>query len=222
MRESRENAILRCSEGLFMENGYDDTTMREIAEAANVSLGLASYHFKSKRHIALKIMDTYLRFLKAKLCAAVSQKKEPLLHSASMIRLCIKFFMMVPRRNFYLECLARDIYMESIQNLGNDAISNIVSHQGIDASPDVMLLFDNYIPPSVEKIIILEKDKGNFKGISDDEIPDIVFEVSVGRFISKRQIEDTVSRAREVTERLIFEAYAETERGLFAVSARRR
>ncbi|MDR1650684.1 MAG: TetR/AcrR family transcriptional regulator, partial [Synergistaceae bacterium] len=165
MRESRENAILRCSEGLFMKNGYNRATMRQIAEAADVSLGLATYHFNSKRHIALRIMDTYLRFLKTKLSSAVSQKNEPLLHSASMVRLCIKFFMTPPRRNFYLECLELDIYIESIQNLGNEAIPNIVRHQGIDESPDMMLLFDNYIPPSVEKIIILEKEKGNFKGI---------------------------------------------------------
>ncbi|MEM1179890.1 MAG: TetR family transcriptional regulator [Acidobacteriota bacterium] len=43
--------ILECALELFRERGYDDTTMRTIAERAGVSLGNAYYYFKSKEHL---------------------------------------------------------------------------------------------------------------------------------------------------------------------------
>jgi hypothetical protein len=66
-----------------------------------------------------------------------------------------------------------------------------------------MLLFDNYIPPCVEKIIVLEKKKGTFESISEGDIPNIVFEASVGRFISREKIKVAVSRARETAGLLL-------------------
>ena len=36
---------------LFLEHGYDGTTMRGIAQAAGVSVGNAYYYFDSKEHL---------------------------------------------------------------------------------------------------------------------------------------------------------------------------
>lgn len=40
--------ILTVSTKLFLEKGFDKTSMRDIAEAANVSKGAIYHHFKSK------------------------------------------------------------------------------------------------------------------------------------------------------------------------------
>lgn len=40
--------ILRVAEGLFATNGFDGTSIRQIAQDAEVPLALVSYHFKSK------------------------------------------------------------------------------------------------------------------------------------------------------------------------------
>lgn len=46
--ERTKQRILDCALELFREHGYDSTTMRMVAEAAEVSLGNAYYYFASK------------------------------------------------------------------------------------------------------------------------------------------------------------------------------
>lgn len=41
----------------FLERGYDETTMRWIAQEAGVSLGVTNYHFPSKNHL---VQELYL------------------------------------------------------------------------------------------------------------------------------------------------------------------
>lgn len=43
--------ILETALTLFRERGYEETTMRAIAERANVALGNTYYYFKSKEHL---------------------------------------------------------------------------------------------------------------------------------------------------------------------------
>src|SRR5579863_6095056 len=50
--------ILETALDLFKERGYEQTTMRAIAEKAGVALGNAYYYFKSKEHL---IQAFYIR-----------------------------------------------------------------------------------------------------------------------------------------------------------------
>jgi AcrR family transcriptional regulator len=52
-RKSEETRarILETALALFRERGYEETTMRAIAEAADVAVGNAYYYFKSKEHL---------------------------------------------------------------------------------------------------------------------------------------------------------------------------
>jgi AcrR family transcriptional regulator len=49
--------ILETALGLFLENGYDGTTMRAIAQRAGVSVGNAYYYFDSKEHLVQGFYD---------------------------------------------------------------------------------------------------------------------------------------------------------------------
>lgn len=203
MKRTKEPAILAASNRLFLQNGYEATTMRQIAEAADVSLGLATYHFKSKRLIAVEILVTYLRELRRRIDELISPAQDPLLHSAVMVRISIEFFSAPRFRRFYLETLRADIYAESIQRLGNRAMNAIAERFGIDLTTDLLLLFDNYIPPSVERILFLEKEKGNFPNIAYDDIPDIVFSVTVERHLDQKSIAEAAREARAITTRAL-------------------
>ena len=48
-QENKKEEILKVSREFFIEQGYEKTSMRQIAAAADVSLGLVAYHFKTKR-----------------------------------------------------------------------------------------------------------------------------------------------------------------------------
>jgi len=49
--EQTRRLILETALELFRERGYDETTMRLIAERADVALGNAYYYFRSKEHL---------------------------------------------------------------------------------------------------------------------------------------------------------------------------
>ena len=49
--ERTRAAILETALELFLEHGYEGTTMRAVAEKAGVSLGNAYYYFESKEHL---------------------------------------------------------------------------------------------------------------------------------------------------------------------------
>lgn len=45
-QENKKEEILKVSRGFFIEQGYEKTSMRQIAAAADVSLGLVAYHLR--------------------------------------------------------------------------------------------------------------------------------------------------------------------------------
>lgn len=58
--------ILETALTIFRERGYEETTMRAIAEAAGVSVGNAYYYFRSKEHLIQAFYErTHLEHLEA-------------------------------------------------------------------------------------------------------------------------------------------------------------
>ncbi|MEA5136687.1 MAG: TetR/AcrR family transcriptional regulator [Candidatus Fimivivens sp.] len=200
MAVKREKLILFHSNRLFIENGYDNTTMRQVAQEAQVSLGLATYHFQSKRRLAVMVIGRYLEYLKGVVMQLVDAKSQPMVSSAAMVRLAIEFFLSHPCKQFYLDCLERDIYTEAIQAQGNQSMKGIMTMYQFGVSEEMMALFDNYVPPAVEKILILEKEKGNFPNTTYDEVPEIVFSVSVDRFLGRDVIRQAVQDGKQVAQ----------------------
>jgi AcrR family transcriptional regulator len=49
--EQTRSAIAAAAQELFLERGYDKTTMRAVADRAGVSIGNAYYYFASKEHL---------------------------------------------------------------------------------------------------------------------------------------------------------------------------
>lgn len=49
--------ILRAAEGLFLEKGYDNVSLEEIAAASGVTRGAVHWHFKNKQGLLLALRD---------------------------------------------------------------------------------------------------------------------------------------------------------------------
>ena len=58
-REARSNLILDSAERLFVEKGYVETSINDIAEAADFSRTSVYQYFASKEEIYLRILDRY-------------------------------------------------------------------------------------------------------------------------------------------------------------------
>jgi AcrR family transcriptional regulator len=64
--EQTRALILDTALAMFRERGFEETTMRAIAEKAGVSLGNAYYYFKSKEHMIQEFyMHTHVEHLEA-------------------------------------------------------------------------------------------------------------------------------------------------------------
>jgi AcrR family transcriptional regulator len=49
--------ILRAAFSILSRQGYENTSIKDIAEEAGVAQGLVHYHYKSKQHLVLAVLD---------------------------------------------------------------------------------------------------------------------------------------------------------------------
>lgn len=76
MRQSATaKKIMLAAEVLFAEQGFAETTMREITSAAKVNLAAVNYHFGSKKGLISAVAEKYLNPLVTSLQSAVSERK---------------------------------------------------------------------------------------------------------------------------------------------------
>ena len=62
-----KDRILYCAKKVFYENGYNQATLRRIAESAGTKCALVNYHFKTKEHLAAYIHTSYYKTIYARL-----------------------------------------------------------------------------------------------------------------------------------------------------------
>ena len=65
-REEIIAAVMAAAERLFSERPFKDVTTREIADLANVNLGLIHRHLGSKEHLLERVMVSYAERFKQK------------------------------------------------------------------------------------------------------------------------------------------------------------
>jgi AcrR family transcriptional regulator len=90
--------ILETALQIFREKGYEQTTMRAIADKANLSLGNAYYYFHSKEHL---IQAFYQRTHERHLAASVpALEKEQTLKARLLAVMRLKFETLEPYHEF--------------------------------------------------------------------------------------------------------------------------
>lgn len=60
-RHRAKKEILDAAAELFARNGFEDTSMKEIAERAELSVGKLYHHFKGKNEIIRELLEEYIR-----------------------------------------------------------------------------------------------------------------------------------------------------------------
>jgi AcrR family transcriptional regulator len=75
--EETRSLILETALELFAERGYEETTMRAIAEEAGVALGNTYYYFRSKEHLIQAFYDR-LHELHRETCVPILQREHTL------------------------------------------------------------------------------------------------------------------------------------------------
>ena len=75
MKQDIESKIIEAARELFYEKGYMGTTVRDIANKADVNLALLHYYFRTKDNIFKLVFDGALALLFGKLNKALTSNK---------------------------------------------------------------------------------------------------------------------------------------------------
>lgn len=74
-REERYQTILKAAETLFSRDGYHQTSINQIAELAEVSVGTVYFYFKNKEDLLIQLLDE-ISYLLRKMVGAEFRKTE--------------------------------------------------------------------------------------------------------------------------------------------------
>jgi len=180
--ENRRNRILNQAWRLFLARGFGGTSMRQIAEAAGVSLGLVTYYFATKETVALEILNRFLGIFKEHLERAVDVDEDPLLYSASLVRLNYRVMSSPPFELFYKDAMRNDLYFRTIpEDRGSNpdeslrSLRRINEKYGLGHSDEYLELFGTYLCVSMERTLVLYP-----KTRAVGHIPDLVFRTYMG------------------------------------------
>lgn len=187
-KTDKAQVILESAEQLFLTNGYKSTSMREISAASGVGLGLITYHYKTKAELAKACIREHFKIIDSMVSSAVDFKEDVLLFHATYLRFANWYFLRPEMREFYYECLEEGIYGDYIFETVPRTLREINRKYAAGYSDDYILLYGNFVPVDLERTLILQKRKGLFSQISEEDIPTVVFETAVSRFVPDKTV----------------------------------
>jgi AcrR family transcriptional regulator len=76
-KEQRYETLLRAAEYLFVHRGYHETSVENIADRAEVSVGTVYFYFKNKEELLLKLFSEGVHTLRVILGQAFLKAKKP-------------------------------------------------------------------------------------------------------------------------------------------------
>ena len=101
-REVVRNKIIKISRRLFLEQGYENTTVRQVLKKANLSTGSLYHFFKNKEEILLFALKDALLEISSLTDSMAVKHNEPMLRYALGIALgTSEIFKYKPLFNFY-------------------------------------------------------------------------------------------------------------------------
>ena len=90
IRKIRKDEITQVATRLVSQKGWQNTTLADIAEAANVSLGVITYHFSGKDEIIRSVMEKYVGENLTELSQAFEAYQDPVEKMKNLVRLTLR------------------------------------------------------------------------------------------------------------------------------------
>lgn len=84
--DSPRGRVLRAAARLFRTQGYERTTVRDLAKVVGIQSGSLFHHFKSKEDILLAVMEEGIRFNLERMKEAVAAGEGPRAQLRNLIR----------------------------------------------------------------------------------------------------------------------------------------
>lgn len=187
-REQAMYNILTAALELFQENGFQDTSVRQIAERAEVALGMINHYFISKEYLGAQVLSLLDAYSLAGLSELVSFQRDPILYDLTSVRVFFQFLSENGYWEFYLDSLRKDFFFNHLSSRPMVLVDALQKLYPFEASEDDSLLYSRYLPYMMEKTVILKKEDGLFPTISYDEVPYLICQTAMSHFIPEADI----------------------------------
>lgn len=194
--------IFLASHGLFLSQGYEATTIRQISDRANVSLGLTNHFFHSKQELAGLVLDMLFTYSEYQ-CRIHSSCSDPLFHTALTTRVSTLYLTRGRYHRFYLDSLKYDILFHKLEKSTGSSLYRLAEIYHFPVDHDLFLLYDKYVPYNYEKTLILNKENGLFSTISYDEIPDYIIISKFEHFLDGQILNQALLKARKAADGIL-------------------
>lgn len=194
--------IFRISHQLFLSQGYEATTIRQISDQAGVSLGLTNHFFHSKEALACKILSMVSAY--ASLFCSVSHPcPDPLHRHVLSSRIRLLFLMKSSYQKFYVDSLKQDILFAKLEKTPNRIFYQLADLYHFPVDDDLFLLYGTFTSYNYEKTLILGREAGLFPTISLEEIPDYITISSFEHFVTQNILGQALQNAHQATDTVL-------------------
>ena len=171
-----KNKILNAASVLFLEKGYEETTMQDIMESSGVSKGAIYHYFVSKQEIISFMIKDAQKHINTRFLEIADDNS---LSAEEKIKAVITYFMENREQNI------------------------LIANKWIDKVPyalvDTIRNANKYIAPQIAKIIKQGTQNGNFQCNYPDELAEVLiqlFDVWLDPVITERTLVETVNRLK--------------------------
>ena len=89
IRKIRKDEIIQVATKLVARQGWQNTTLADIAKEAGMSLGVITYHFTSKDELIRNVMETYVGQNLTGLFESLDEYEDPVEKLKNLVRLTL-------------------------------------------------------------------------------------------------------------------------------------
>ena len=194
--------IFCISHQLFLTQGYEATTIRQVSDQAGVSLGLTNHFFHSKESLACQILSMISAY-SSLFCSVSHPCTDPLHRHVLALRVRILYLMGSSYQKFYLDTLKQDILFAKLEKTPGRIFYQLADLYRFPADDDLFLLYGVYTPYNYEKTLILGRESGLFSTIPLEDIPDYIAISSFEHFVAQDILNQALTYARQAADTVL-------------------
>ncbi len=200
--DNKKELILRTAIKLFMEHGYHQTSLRQIAEASDTSASLIIYYFGTKPAIATAYIEEKMQTLRQALMKEVDIRSDPELFCCTFVRL----YQTVMASSTFCRYYHDIIDMGVFKNLffsdvnGINVSDLILAKRQVSLSPSMYTFYSHYVVPGIEMVAWISAGEE----APEDEKLDMPFRTLMGLlYVDKEEVDLYCGQAKQLVQQIL-------------------
>ena len=205
LSNNKKDTILWAAMKMFLENGYSNTSLRQIAQESGTSASLIIYHYGTKQAIAEEYMNGKMRELRHALMQKVDIRSEPELFCCTFVRLYQSVMASPNFCRFYHDIIEEGVFRSFFFEddvYGINVSDLILAKRQVQLSSNMYSFYSHYIIPGVELASWISEGE---KAPEGDKL-DVPFRALMGIiYVPKEEVDGYCAQAKMLVDKILAE-----------------